>query len=286
MYQDYPSHKIDRLRSYRELEQTFTLAKMAGLNPDFLRDIGNLSDYHLIMLTGGARLKAPEWEKLARWIRDGGAFYYSYAGFTGGVYAQNFEELFGCRQRIRFGQHEQPDDPVVTLRMVGALGPLSVGEELTLPRGPLGRESAYLPVEPGAAAVLAVDNKNRPAVLHHRLGQGQVFLATYPLEYMLMNTPDANRNTEIHRLYGAFAAECGCPPRFAGKHPFLEAAVLTEEGTDRLLVVVNHSHSAVDSKLQDGKLGQPMDLAFGPKEVKLFQRGDDGWEPIDASTAG
>ncbi len=127
MYEDLPHHGFDRLRGYRALEQSFTLAKMAGLNPDFARRFDELAGHRLLILPAGARLKAPEWARLERWVREGGSVFYVYAGLRGGVYAQNFEALFGCRQRIRFGQLEQPEADPVRLRVAADFGGLARG---------------------------------------------------------------------------------------------------------------------------------------------------------------
>lgn len=279
MYEDLPHHGLDRLRGYRALEQAFTLAKMAGLSPDFVRDFGGLAGRKLAILPAGARLKAPEWSRLERWVRDGGALLYVYTGFRGGVYAQNFETLFGCRQRIRFGQLEQPEADPVRLRVAADFGGLERGEEIALPVGKPGREGAYLPVDVQGAQVLVQDAAGRPALLEHKLGRGAAFLCTYPLEYMLLNTPDGNLTTSAYRLYGAVAAAAGVAVRFAGKHPWLEAVVLRRAG-EELLVVINHVHQALKTTLEDAEGGTRLQLELASKEVRLFRRDAKGWKQL------
>ena len=286
MYEDRPGHRIDRLRSYRLLEEAFTLAKMAGLNPDFVRDVERLSGYRLALLPGGFRLKSPEWERLEAWVAGGGTLYVSYVGTVGGIYAPNFERLFGCRHRLRYGQLEQPEEPTVTLRFQARLGGIEAGDELTLPRGPLGRESAYLPVEPAGAEVVAVDGRGRPALLRHRLGSGRVILSAYPVEFMLLNTPDANLQTEAHRLYRALAEEAGVRLRFAGACPQLELAALTSPEGEALLAVINHAHRPAQCTVQDTATGQELHLAMKAKEVRVFEAGRGGWRLILQRPAG
>ncbi len=279
MYEDLPHHGFDRLRGYRALEQAFTLAKMAGLNPDFARGFGELAGCKLLFLPAGARLKAPEWSRLEAWVRAGGSIFCTYTGFRGGVYAQNFEALFGCRQRIRFGQLEQPEQNPVRLRAVADWDAIRRGEEIALPTGKPGREGAYLPVQPEAARVLFEDDGGRPAVLVHELGAGRAFLCVYPLEYMLLNTPDGNMTTNAYRLYGAAAAASGVPVRFAGKNPWLEAAVLASP-RERLLVVINHVHRPLATTLHDAVTGERIALDLGSKEVRLFRLDAGRWVPL------
>jgi endo-1,4-beta-mannosidase len=285
MYQDLPHHRGDRLRGYRALEQAFTLAKMAGLNPDFVRTFGELAGHSLLFVPAGARLTAPQWRALERWVRDGGTVFYTYTGFTGGVYAQNFEGLFGCRQRIRFGQLDQHTDDPVTLRTVSAFGGLEGGLEIPLPLGKPGREGAHLPVEAAGARVLMEDAAGRPALLLHALGAGRAFLCTYPLEYMLLNTPDANIDTAGWRLYGAVAAVAGAAPRFAGKHPWVEAVPLRAPGRE-VLVVINHVHRPVAMTLQDAVGGASLDVALGPRGVRLYGLHAGHWGPIPLTEGG
>ena len=282
MYRDYPSHgSIDRLRAYRALEECFTLAKMAGLNPDFVRSIDALDTYSLLFIPAGARLLSPEWVALQRWVEKGGTVYYSFTGFVGSVYAQNFRELFGCEQRVRFGQLEQPEEAVVRLTVRTPFGALTSGTEIALPRGPLGRESAYLAVEPVGARVIAADDHGRPALLSHSIGKGRAILSTYPLEYMLLNTPDANLDTRAHDIYRAIAEEIGIGLRFEGKHPWIEAGILEEEGGNgKLLVCVNHSHSAVSATMTDRTTGQKIAVELGMKGVMLFTETGGRWESL------
>jgi endo-1,4-beta-mannosidase len=280
MYEDYPFHGFDRLRSYRLLEQAFTMAKMAGLDPDFVRSMDDLERYRFAVLPGGARLKCPEWTQLAEWVRRGGVLYYSYAGFRGGVYAQNFEELFGCRMRVRYGQLDQPEEAVVGLRAVKGFGDIEAGARFNAPRGTRGKESAYLAVEPTAATVVMEDGAGRPALLAHSLGAGRVFLCTYPIEYMLLNSPDENLATSLHALYGAMASEAGIRSRFVGKHPYLEAGVLEKAGSPPLLLVVNHAHRPIACSMRDAGTGATVDAEIEPKGVRRFELVGGRWNPV------
>jgi endo-1,4-beta-mannosidase len=279
MYEDLPHHNIDRLRNYRMLEQTFTLAKMAGLNPDFVRDTKGLDPYRLLLITGGARLKAPEWEEIERWVKSGGTLFYTYTGFKGGVYAPNFESLFGCRQRIRFGQLEQSEDERIRLRFLAAFGGISRDEILEILRGTRKQESAFLPVTAERASVVAEDGQGHPAVVLNELGKGKAILCTYPIEYLLLNRPDANLETELHRLYGAAAAEAGLEIRFEGKHPYVEAVALQNK-SESLLVAINHTHQPVSCTMRDRKTDAKIELELERKAVRVYRLENQNWSPI------
>ena len=270
MYLDRPHHRFDRLRYYRLLEEVFTLSKMAGLNPDFIRDVAELNRYRFVMIAGG-RLGTPEWRAVERWVRSGGNLYYSYAGHTGGPYIPNFETLAGARQRIRFGQLDQPQQSRVSFRVVSALNPLQEGSEISMPRGPFGREGAFLPIEPTTASVIATDVEGNPALVRNRLGAGNVFFSTYPLEYMLLNEPDGNQRTSAYKVYQAMAAVAGAGPRFSGKHPALEATVLEAPGRDSLLAVVNHSYRDVRSDIRDKELNHSLSVSLASMGAAVYR---------------
>lgn len=283
MYEDHTSHSAhDRLRTYRMLEESFTLAKMAGLDPDFLRDIHRLSEYRFLLMPGGIRLKSPQWVILEEWVQNGGVLYYSYFGVLGGVYAQNFQNLFGCRQHLRYGLISQSEEETVTLQATTRFGSFAEGDRIQIPRGPLGRESGYLPLEPTAARVIMTDSQGHPAVIVNETGKGKVILSAYPAEYMLINSPEANASTRLHDLYLSCAGEAGMEVRFKEKHPSLETGLMIHETEDKeLLVVINHSFAPVKSNLFDSLRSEELAIDLEMKGVCIFSRkGDEAWSPI------
>ncbi len=287
MYQDRSFHKsFDRLRAYRALEQGFTLAKMAALNPDFVRSVDELDRYRTLFMVGGARLESSEWLALREWVEKGGTLYYSYMGLVGGVYAPNFEELFGIRHRLRYGQLEEPEEPSVRLTFSRSFGHLAERDTIEIPRGPVSHESAYLPVEPTQAQTLAIDGRGRPALLSYDIGKGHAVFFAYPLEYALLNTPDANLSTHAHEIYAAVAESAGAPPRFTGKHPWLEAGVLDEEGgSGHLLILVNHAHRGVAGAMKDRTSGGEVAYDLPMKGVAIYELRAGRWEAISSRVA-
>lgn len=283
MYQDRSFHKsFDRLRAYRALEEGFTLAKMAGLNPDFVRSIEELRRYRTLFMVGGERLESGEWLLLREWVEKGGTLYYSYTGLVGGVYAPNFEELFGIRHRLRYGQLDLPEEPSVRLTFSRPFGTLAERGTIELPRGPLSHESAYLPVEPTRAQTLAIDARGRPALLCHDLGKGHAIFSAYPIEYELLNTPDGNLQTRAHEIYAGIAETAGAPPRFAEKNAWVEAGVLDEEGgPDHLLILVNHTHRPVSGAMKDRASGAEIAYDLPMKGAAVYELRSGRWEAIE-----
>jgi beta-galactosidase len=276
MYTDRTSHRIDRLRTYQMLEQSFTMAKMAGLNPDFVRDLAQLDQYKVLFLPAGFRLQSPEWKDIADWVRKGGTLYVSYYGQTGGVYAQNFEELFGCRQMVKYGLLNQPEEVHVRLQLTADFGTMAKGDVIELARGPLGTESAYLNAEPLGGEVVAVDGHDRPALVCNQLGQGRVVFSTYPIEYMIMNQVNGNLRNQAYRIYASAAKIGGIEPRFRGLHTFLEVVVL-DNGNHDLLVVINHAHGSVETTMHDIALGQELSIDLTGKGVEIFCQDKGKW---------
>ncbi|MBV8263346.1 MAG: cellulase family glycosylhydrolase [Candidatus Eremiobacteraeota bacterium] len=132
-------------------------------------------------------------------VRGGGTLYLSYGGEP---WHPNLAPLIGARPLIRYGLVRQAPDTVrFTFRH--ALADVSEGDTLSWNvQGEL-RRAAPLPVEVGAATVVAVDQDGLPALLEHRLGSGRVIFVTYPLEYYALHGIDANLTDETWRLYRA-----------------------------------------------------------------------------------
>lgn len=281
MYEEVPRQGVDRLRIYRVLEETFVLCKMAGLNPDFVRSFDDLTQYRLVMLPGGFRLKSPQWVELQKWVETGGTLYVSYVGLTGGIYAPNFDDLFGCRQRVCYGSLAQSEDDKVDLHFKTRFGAIPSGETLVINRNRVGRESAYLPLTVQDAEVVAVDSHGRPAIVRRVLGKGKVILSSYPLEYMVLNTPDGSLNTELYRIYEALQVEAGISRRFKGGHPYLEVEVLKGPGTPtELLLVMNQTRFPVETVLHDNEQKQAIELSMGSNAVKVFASNGSRWELV------
>ena len=98
-------------------------------------------------------LAAPTYEELVPFAEAGGAVYYSCHADSS---IHNFEELFGCAHRLRYGLADRPGDEV-ELTFVCGFGDIREGETLRYRPAGQPRRSAYCPVVPLTAELIAED---------------------------------------------------------------------------------------------------------------------------------
>ncbi len=239
-----------RSEQAKVLLQAYTLAKSAKLNVGFFREPAiekgvpydidvrrsvTLPDQDLFIVPHTFALSVPTWDALYSAAEQGATVYVSFHHFW---MAYDFERLFGCRHRLRFGLADMPRGPV-NVRMSRNFGSLPEGAELTFTPRADGRTNAYCPVDPTTAGVIAIDADGRPALLENRIGKGRIVLSTYPIERYLLGGVEAHEGDSTYRLYRALRDVAGITPAFDLEHPNVELGVL--EASDRsALWLVNH----------------------------------------------
>ncbi len=269
------------------LLESFTLSRQANLDVGVWREPAVACDTLEpcegaagITLPPGARLliaphvshlNAPTWEALADWVRRGGTLYLSYYH---GWSIHSFSALTGCRHHLRYGLADIPLPPL-EITMHRALATLPAGASLRyeVPQGQA--RSAYCPVEPVEADVVAVDGEGRPAILEHRLGAGRVVFSAYPLEYYITQRYEAHQTDATWRLYRALRDLAGLAPHVDGDNPFVEVRAL-EGPRDTLVWAINHSWQPQRLRLAvAGPVHAVHDLESGAEaalEVELPQK--------------
>ena len=184
-------------------------------------------DATLYLIPSTKHLTSPTWVRLGELVEAGKTVYASY--FLGthsnqrGPWWPTMHELFGVHKLTRYGLVDAIEDEQVELTFTADFGGIAAGTTLTWRAAGTENSRAYLPVEPHGADVLAVDQHGRPALLRHRVGQGQAILCTYPLEHMAAVSAAVNPDATAV-LYRALAAD---------------ADVLPEVGVDGTAVVVD-----------------------------------------------
>ena len=130
--------------------------------------------------------RAPSWSArpappgCAELVEVGATVYASY--FAGTTEAQRgpwfpwLEEIFGVRQRLRYGLVDPIEDDEVVLEFAAPFGGIARGARLAFRVGGIAGFALYLPVDADGAEVLAVDQHGSPALLRRRVGRGQAVL--------------------------------------------------------------------------------------------------------------
>jgi hypothetical protein len=173
-------------------------------------------------------------------VQRGGALYASLASNSA---IPDMAELFGARMTDTVIDNE------VTLKIVRPLGSLRPGDSLhfMLPGGGGKFWGTGLQVADGE--VIAVDQKQRPALVAHRYGKGYTLLSAYPIEAWLGSQPAAFDGTEsTHRLYRAMREWAGIRPLVATDQASVEASALTSP-TGGYFVLANHEGRALRTHL-------------------------------------
>jgi endo-1,4-beta-mannosidase len=220
---------------------SFILARRADLKADFPREYDDWAKRPMLFMpspitsTGDpflAHVHSDFYEKLKRYVEDGGFLYASLAS-DGAV--PDMASLFGARLVDRAPSSE------VTLKVVAPFGGLKPGDTFhySVPTQTIESWGTLLEVTTGK--VIAVDQDNRPALVANTLGRGKTLLSAYPLEHYLANMPaifDQPENT--HRIYEAFRDWVGFKPAFRTDQPSVEISALNGDRRG-YVVLINHS---------------------------------------------
>ena len=283
MYEDYPHLGIDRVACYTQLREAYTLTRTAHLDADFHREPEEPDRYRLLLSTCMPLYLAPYWTRLTRYVRSGGVLYQSFtASHQGGLWCQRFEELFGARHELRYGQADVPGSAKVTFRFVRPFADIAAGETLSFAVSGQPPATGYCPLTATTAEVVAVDDAGRPALIAHRLGAGLAVLSAYPLEYYSLQTPGVHPNAGLVRLYRALRRLAGIQPAFDCDNPAVELGWLVGPDGEHVLFAVNHALTAERISLtsagplrsvSDFETGEPapLDVTLAAKQVRIWR---------------
>ncbi len=226
----------------------FILAHRAGLQPALPREADDWRQYALVLLPSPLTATDPVfvhlhtdfWERATTYVKDGGVLYASLSA-NGAI--PEMTSLFGARMTDTVVASE------VTLKIVKPFGDLVPGDtfHFTAPGAAAKYWGTGLEVDGGD--VIAVDDKERPALVAHMLGKGRTLLSAYPLEAWLGSQPEAFENHETaHRLYRALRDWSSVHARVSTDQPSVEASALGGRGRG-YIVLANHSGDALKTRV-------------------------------------
>ena len=249
------STETDRTDTRDNLLQCYAAAREADLTVRFERErdgIGGDPKARLYLLPSAKLITAPGARQLRRLAEEGATVYYSY--FPGSTDIQRgpwipwIDELFGVRQRLRYGLVEPVTDQALTLTFVAGFGRIPAGRRLELPVAGNAHARAMMPLEPEGATVVAVDAHGRPALLTRDVGRGRAVLCAYPVEHMAARTPRVNPEP-AWELYDALADVAGVDRPLRCDDPRVSCATLRFPDRD-LAVVTNLSDETLTADLE------------------------------------
>ena len=241
----------DATTVFETVRQAYVASREADLPVVLARELDGLpTDARLLILPSTKQLLATSWTRLRALAEAGATVYASH--FVGehanqrGSWWPNVDETFGVTKQSRYGLVEPIVDDVLRVRFVTGFGNIAKGEVLEFTVGGDENSRSYLPVVPTDAEVLAVDEHDRPVLLRRRVGEGQLVLCTYPLEYMAAVTPAVNPEP-THRLYSALALESGVVPDVRIDDPRVLVSELVRADGARLVWFVSQSEESISA---------------------------------------
>jgi endo-1,4-beta-mannosidase len=219
-------------------------AKAADLRPALVRESEGVPEVDLLLAGSSKALLATTFPTLLQRATSGAHVYVSwFAGVNRnqrGAWWPRLEPIFGARHTLRYGLSEIADDEL-TLRFTAPLGDLVPGDELVIRAAGDEYARAFLPLEVTDAEVIATDAHGRPALIRRSVGTGALYLGAYPVEYYGAARRNANDADQVHRLYGALAAEAGIVPDLRVADPRVFTDELRHSDGTRYTWIVNTS---------------------------------------------
>ena len=289
----YPfSRPEDSRLIFSALRQGYVAAREAGLPVGFTREEDGIDETcRLYLLPSTRQLTAPTFTRLVELARRGAVVYLSYcagdSSFQRCSWLPGLNAAFGIEHQLRYGLNDPIVDDEVELTFtedVGdSWGAIPAGTVLRFRVGGNEHSRAFLPVRATDARVVAVDGHGRPALLRHRVGDGETVLCTYPLEHLAACTPAVNPEP-THRVYAALARIAGIRPPVVVTEPEVFTDTLVHDDGRRYAWFVSQDPEArtVRPGLDGGAL-RDLDSGAVLDEVRLGAYGVRVLEIVDTS---
>ncbi|HEX6355619.1 beta-mannosidase [Actinophytocola sp.] len=264
----------DRELIFGALRQAYVAAREADLPVAFAREEDGLADDASLYLLPSCR------QVLAPTLRRLGEFATVYLSYCSGTHDRHrgpwfpmLNEMFGVEHQLAYGLNNPIEDEVVELTFVTAFGSIPEGEVLRFRAGGNEHSRAYLPVRPREAEILAVDGRDRPALLR----KGNRVLCTYPLEHMAATNGHVNPEP-TYRLYDALATVAGVQRPVRVEDPRVLADTMTHtDGRRFAWLVSQHPNEVTVTPTLPGATLHTLDgnpvtaITLAPYDVQVFR---------------
>lgn len=240
------------------------LAKGCGAAVDLVWTTEELSRYKMLIMPSCAGMRTSSWDKVRRFVENGGLLYFLYDG------GQNayFNRLFGVEVET---QERNPGYRAMGLTREWGKWP--VGSAISF-----AGKGDVLRITPESAQVLCRFEDGEPALLKNSYGQGTAYLAAIQLDSGLLEVPYRQYLAcDSFAMVDTMLREAGVRRIAVCDHSAMEVGCLENPDTgEKLILCVNHEKTAVKTTVT-------FDGAFIPEEWKIT-RFDDG-TPVGLSDA-
>jgi len=244
----------------RKVYSSFILLKGCGIDVDLVWAYGDFEKYKLLVISSSAQFTMPTWEKISKYVQNGGNIYFSgiakslspYANRLFGIEIQSYEKDFGY-------------DTLITERMWGCF---EKGRQIKFH----GQCSEYLLVKPDGAEIICRFDDDTPAILKNKYGKGTAYLSVKSLECGL---PDIKYgdfiDNDIFKIYDSIIDEANISRKIKCGDYRIETGYMQGQNGENLLICVNHDTSAVNTKIYIQDKNLFIDAIFEPAGVKVYK---------------
>ena len=230
----------------RKLRAAMQFTKGCGADMDFIWEDRSYDPYDLIVLaavTGNQSgyMHMDTWHRLRDYVNNGGTLVHSYDSILG--LSPYHRELFGAEVLTRhkdFGFDE--------ITFARDFGSWKAGEKVKVPSQ---GHTEFLKVRPDGGELIASFTDGSPAIIKNKLGKGTAWLMTGQFHNGTFEIPYKEYLSHpFFDLYDAIFEETGLyrPVRYI--QPELEAGLLHKNGTEKLLIFVNHGLEDITAKIR------------------------------------
>jgi len=233
----YPDSK----NSSKLVFTAFVMAKGASVDVDLVWSCEDLSQYKMLILPSISGIPASHWEKIRRFVENGGILYYAFQ-HTGGC-SSCFSDLFGVEIIT-----QEKDYGYTNLAVKKDWGCWSEKDTITLTNA---KRNSILRAKAETAEVLFEMEDGNPALLKNAYGKGVTYLATWNMFHGLMDIPYKEFvNSEYFKILDFVVGESEVERLFKSDNAIVEVGCLEDSETgSQLLIAINHHNDTVQAKL-------------------------------------
>ena len=262
----------------KRIYTSFILSKGCSTGVDFIWDDEDLAKYRLIVIPSSNGVTTPVWDKIRKYVQDGGVIYHiTDNNFSVNAYYNN---LFG----VEVETHEK-DFGFDKLCVKRNWGSFNKGRQIEL----IGEKyENYVNVKPVSAEVICEFGDGTPAILKNPYGKGTAYLSVKPLEDGLLDIRNGDFiKNELFEIYDLLIDEANIKRRVKCMDYRVEVGCMENKESGELLVIcINHDTESFETQLYldaeiQGSSGEVKIYDVFKKEYTAAKTNNEGRKYID-----
>ena len=260
----FPDKKIAIVVPYnekvrRKIFAAFILSKMAGFNPDIILPEDDFNKYKVLIIPSVEEFtpfRASCWERMKKFVKDGGILYLSYNGTS----VTELKEVFGIKVLGRRVENKLIE------KIIFNGNPIYINQR---------KKIWDINIETVDADVLGV-SANENIITEHKYGKGYAIFCRYPIEEIFLEGESIN--SLLFKVYEYIKNKSGKENIITKSSPDIECNDLMINKSE-VFVFINHGKKRgvvvfnKHLKLQDVETGEVLhNKSIIVKNVKILQK--------------